>query len=54
MTFRDPTTTRRDALAARARARAVANMVKGVVEPFVKELEIQGVGYRADVVGQDS
>ena len=29
----------------------VANMVKGVVEPFVKDLEIQGVGYRADVSG---
>jgi large subunit ribosomal protein L6 len=29
----------------------VANMVSGVVEPFVKELEIQGVGYRADVSG---
>jgi len=30
----------------------VANMVNGVVEPFVKELEIQGVGYRADVSGK--
>ncbi len=30
----------------------VANMVRGVVEPFVKELEIQGVGYRADVAGK--
>jgi large subunit ribosomal protein L6 len=30
----------------------VANMVKGVVESFVKELEIQGVGYRADVSGK--
>jgi large subunit ribosomal protein L6 len=30
----------------------VANMVRGVVEPFVKELEIQGVGYRADVSGK--
>ncbi len=29
----------------------VANMVKGVKEPFVKELEIQGVGYRAEVKG---
>ena len=27
----------------------VANMVRGVVEPWVKELEIQGVGYRAEV-----
>ena len=26
-------------------------MVRGVVKPFVKELEIQGVGYRADVSG---
>jgi large subunit ribosomal protein L6 len=31
----------------------VANMVKGVVEPFVKELEIQGVGYRAQLKGTD-
>jgi len=30
----------------------VANMVKGVTKPFVKELEIQGVGYRADVSGK--
>jgi large subunit ribosomal protein L6 len=29
----------------------VANMVKGVTEQFRKELEIQGVGYRADVQG---
>ena len=26
----------------------VANMVQGVTQPFVKELEIQGVGYRAE------
>jgi large subunit ribosomal protein L6 len=26
----------------------VASMVKGVTKPFVKELEIQGVGYRAE------
>jgi large subunit ribosomal protein L6 len=30
----------------------VANMVKGVVTPFVRELEIQGVGYRAEVSGK--
>jgi large subunit ribosomal protein L6 len=30
----------------------VSNMVTGVVTPFVKELEIQGVGYRADVSGK--
>ena len=30
----------------------VANMVRGVVEPFSKELEIRGVGYRADVSGK--
>ena len=30
----------------------VANMVRGVVEPWVKELEIQGVGYRAEVSGK--
>ena len=29
----------------------VANMVKGVTDEFVKELEIQGVGYRAEVPG---
>ena len=29
----------------------VANMVRGVVEPFSKRLEIQGVGYRADLEG---
>ncbi len=29
----------------------VANMVQGVVEPWVKQLEIQGVGYRAEVSG---
>jgi large subunit ribosomal protein L6 len=31
----------------------INNMVTGVVEPFVKELEIQGVGYRADVSGKN-
>jgi len=30
----------------------VANMVGGVVTPFFKELEIQGVGYRAEVAGK--
>ena len=30
----------------------VANMVKGVTSQFSKELEIQGVGYRADVSGK--
>jgi large subunit ribosomal protein L6 len=30
----------------------VANMVKGVTQVFSKELEIQGVGYRADVQGK--
>lgn len=29
----------------------VANMVRGVKEPFVKELELQGVGYRAEMNG---
>ena len=29
----------------------VANMVRGVQEPFARELEIQGVGYRAEVSG---
>jgi large subunit ribosomal protein L6 len=30
----------------------VANMVKGVTEQFTKGLEIQGVGYRAEVQGK--
>ena len=30
----------------------VANMVRGVTQPFVRELELQGVGYRADVSGK--
>ena len=30
----------------------VANMIKGVVKPFAKELEIQGVGYRAETSGK--
>jgi len=31
----------------------IANMVKGVTEMFVKEMEIQGVGYRAEVQGKN-
>jgi large subunit ribosomal protein L6 len=43
---------KKDTRAAHGLARAlVANMVRGVTEPFSKELEIQGVGYRADVAG---
>jgi len=30
----------------------VGNMVQGVVTPFAKELEIQGVGYRAEASGK--
>ncbi|MEN8159359.1 MAG: 50S ribosomal protein L6, partial [Myxococcota bacterium] len=30
----------------------VANMVTGVTEGFARELEIQGVGYRAEVKGK--
>ncbi|MEM7411726.1 MAG: 50S ribosomal protein L6 [Myxococcota bacterium] len=30
----------------------VANMIQGVVTPFAKELEIQGVGYRAETSGK--
>jgi large subunit ribosomal protein L6 len=30
----------------------VGNMVNGVVTPFAKELEIQGVGYRAEAAGK--
>jgi len=44
---------RKDNRAAHGLARAlVANMVQGVSKPFVKELEIQGVGYRADLTGK--
>jgi len=43
----------KDTRALHGLARAlIQNMVHGVVEPFVKELEIQGVGYRADVAGK--
>jgi large subunit ribosomal protein L6 len=43
----------KDTRALHGLARAlIQNMVSGVVEPFVKELEIQGVGYRADVAGK--
>jgi large subunit ribosomal protein L6 len=39
--------------AAHGLARAlVANMVKGVTQGFSRELEIQGVGYRAEASGQ--
>jgi large subunit ribosomal protein L6 len=31
----------------------VANMVEGVTEGFQKELQIQGVGYRARLAGRD-
>jgi large subunit ribosomal protein L6 len=31
---------------------AVANMIQGVTSGFVRELEIQGVGYRAEVKGK--
>jgi large subunit ribosomal protein L6 len=30
----------------------LANMVKGLATPYVKELEIQGVGFRAQLQGQ--
>ena len=44
---------KRESRALHGLARAlVANMVRGVVEPFAKELEIRGVGYRADVSGK--
>ena len=32
----------------------VANMVQGVTQGFVRELEIQGVGYRAEARGPDA
>jgi len=31
----------------------IANMIKGVSEGFVRELEIVGVGYRAELAGQN-
>jgi large subunit ribosomal protein L6 len=31
---------------------SVANMIQGVTQGFVRELEIQGVGYRAEVKGK--
>ncbi len=44
---------RKESRALHGLARAlVANMVRGVQQPFVRELEIQGVGYRADVSGK--
>jgi len=44
---------KKDTRAQHGLARAlVANLVQGVSEPFVKELEIQGVGYRADMAGK--
>jgi large subunit ribosomal protein L6 len=44
---------RRESRSVHGLARAlVANMVRGVVNPFSKELEIQGVGYRAEVAGK--
>jgi large subunit ribosomal protein L6 len=44
---------KRTTRAAHGLARAlVANMVKGVTTGFVRELEIQGVGYRAEAAGQ--
>lgn len=31
----------------------ILNMIKGVTEGYIKELEIQGVGYKAEVKGSD-
>jgi large subunit ribosomal protein L6 len=31
----------------------IANLVKGVSEGFVKELELQGVGYKSNIKGKD-
>ncbi len=45
---------RKPTRAAHGLARALAsNMVRGVNEPFVRELEIQGVGYRAEASGKN-
>jgi large subunit ribosomal protein L6 len=44
---------RKETRARHGLARAlVANMVHGVTNPFVVELEIQGVGYRAEAAGK--
>jgi large subunit ribosomal protein L6 len=44
---------RKPTRAAHGLARSLfANMVQGVTEGFARELEIQGVGYRADVAGK--
>ncbi len=44
---------RKPTRAAHGLARSLfANMVRGVTEGFARELEIQGVGYRADVAGK--
>ncbi len=44
---------KKDTRALHGLARALlANMVTGVTEGFARELEIQGVGYRADVAGK--
>jgi large subunit ribosomal protein L6 len=44
---------KKDSRALHGLARAlVANMVKGVMQPFVRELEIQGVGFRAEMSGK--
>ncbi len=43
----------KDSRALHGLARALlANMVHGVTKPWVKELEIQGVGYRAEAAGK--
>jgi large subunit ribosomal protein L6 len=45
---------KRDTRALHGLVRAlVANMVRGVTEGFTRELEIQGVGYRAEVAGKN-
>jgi large subunit ribosomal protein L6 len=44
---------KKDSRALHGLSRALlANMVHGVVQPWFKELEIQGVGYRAEVAGK--
>ncbi len=49
---KDPAQRKADALSGLTRT-LIANMVKGVTEGFRKELEIVGVGYRAELAGKD-
>ncbi len=49
---KDPNQRKADALSGLTRT-LIANMVKGVTEGFKRELEIVGVGYRAELAGKE-